>query len=200
MRNEKGLFNGIVVYQLDRFARNRYDSAIYKANKDYPKDISMTYFGQKISYEDLFSKIKEDISYEGEYSVAYGFHPAVLSYNGISTLDACLSHYSQAYKEDFREIIAPALEKSEAARIYYDEWAGRAYIFSGTDESVWNPQKTMNVTDYELSINPEAFKNMKGVYIFSRIEICNADNLDLKLINSYTDENPPYTIWVYSNR
>lgn len=27
----KGLFEGIVVYQLDRFARNRYDSAIYKA-------------------------------------------------------------------------------------------------------------------------------------------------------------------------
>ena len=26
--SEKGLFNGIVVYQLDRFARNRYDSAI----------------------------------------------------------------------------------------------------------------------------------------------------------------------------
>lgn len=29
--SEKGLFNGIVVYQLDRFARNRYDSAMYKA-------------------------------------------------------------------------------------------------------------------------------------------------------------------------
>lgn len=29
--SEKGTFQGIVVYQLDRFARNRYDSAIYKA-------------------------------------------------------------------------------------------------------------------------------------------------------------------------
>lgn len=28
---EKGAFDGIVVYKLDRFARNRYDSAIYKA-------------------------------------------------------------------------------------------------------------------------------------------------------------------------
>ncbi len=150
--------------------------------------------------ENLFTEIKEDISYEGEYSVAYGFHPAILSYNGISTLDACLSHYSQAYKEDFREIIFPALKKSEAARIYFDEWAGRAYIFSGTDESVWNPQKTMNVTDYELSINPEAFKNMNGVYIFSRIEISNKEELNLRLINSYTDKNSPYTIWVYSNQ
>ena len=29
--SSKGFFQGIVVYQLDRFARNRYDSAIYKA-------------------------------------------------------------------------------------------------------------------------------------------------------------------------
>lgn len=29
--SEKGTFNGIVVYQLDRFSRNRYDSAINKA-------------------------------------------------------------------------------------------------------------------------------------------------------------------------
>ena len=29
--SKKGLFSGIVVYQLDRFARNRYDSATYKA-------------------------------------------------------------------------------------------------------------------------------------------------------------------------
>ncbi|MCI9279434.1 MAG: recombinase family protein [Bacilli bacterium] len=27
---KKGLFQGVLVYQLDRFARNRYDSAIYK--------------------------------------------------------------------------------------------------------------------------------------------------------------------------
>jgi len=30
--SEKHAFEGILVYQLDRFARNRYDSAIYKSN------------------------------------------------------------------------------------------------------------------------------------------------------------------------
>lgn len=29
--SEKHTFEGVLVYQLDRFARNRYDSAIYKA-------------------------------------------------------------------------------------------------------------------------------------------------------------------------
>ena len=147
--------------------------------------------------EDLFASIKESIGYQGEYSVAYGFHPAVLSYNNISTLDACLSHYYQSYKEDFREIIAPALEKSEAARIYYDGWGGRAYIFSGTDESVWAPAKTMQVTDYELSINSDAFRRMGGVYIFSRIPINNADSLNLASCGEFSSASSPYTIWVY---
>ena len=129
--------------------------------------------------------------------MAYGFHPAVLSYNDISTLDACLSHYYQSYKEKFREVIVPALEKSEAARIYYDEWGGRAYIFSGTDESIWKPAKTMQVTDYELSVNIDAFKEMKGTYIFSRIPVSNAATLNLALCGEFTEPSSPYTIWVY---
>lgn len=89
---------------------------------------------ESLSYQEfyspeLFEQIKKDISYDGAYAAAYGMHPAVLQYNGISTLDACLSYYSQDYKEDFRRIIAPALEQSEEARIYFDEWGARAYLF-----------------------------------------------------------------------
>ena len=65
---------------------------------------------------DLFQEIKEDIGYTGEWSVAYGIHPAVLEYNGIATLDGYLGFYTQQYKEDFRKIIAPALERIEASR------------------------------------------------------------------------------------
>ncbi len=43
---------------------------------------------------DLFEEIKEDIGYQGEWSVAYGFHPAILEYNGIATLDGYLGFYS----------------------------------------------------------------------------------------------------------
>ena len=60
--------------------------------------------------------MKEDIGYEGEWSAAYGLHPAVLEYNGIATLDGYLGFYPQSYKEDFRRIIAPALERVEASR------------------------------------------------------------------------------------
>lgn len=146
---------------------------------------------------DLFSKIKEDIGYEGEYAMAYGMHPAVLQYNGIATLDACLSYYSQSYKEAFRTIIAPALEQSEAARIYFDEWGARAYLFSATDDTVWEPVRTMNVTDYSLAIDPDAFRKLGGTYLFSRIKLDNADELGLTLVQTYTSEASPYEIHLY---
>lgn len=145
----------------------------------------------------LFDAIKEDINYNGEYSVAYGYHPAVLTYNGISTLDGCLSHYYQSYKEAFREVIAPALEESDVAREYFDEWGGRAYIFSPTTESVWLPERTKTVADNRLVIGTDAFKALGGKYVFSRIKIDNADIIGLKLINSYTEDSSPYTIWEY---
>lgn len=157
---------------------------------------------ESLSYQEfyspeLFEQIKKDISYDGAYAAAYGMHPAVLQYNGISTLDACLSYYSQDYKEDFRRIIAPALEQSEEARIYFDEWGARAYLFSGTDDTVWKPVRTMEVTDYNLSIDADAFRELGGRYLFSRIRLDNADELGLVLAGVYTQEDSPYEIYLY---
>ncbi|MCR5655893.1 MAG: DUF6044 family protein [Butyrivibrio sp.] len=147
--------------------------------------------------ESLFESIKKDIDYQGEYSAAYGFHPAVLSYNRIATLDGCLSYYYQSYKEDFRKIIAPALDKSEVGRKYYDNWGARAYLFSGSEESIWSPERTKEVTDHSLLIDIDAFRNLGGKYIFSRIELDNAGELGLELMGKYENDTSPYTIWLY---
>lgn len=146
---------------------------------------------------ELFEKIKEDIGYNGEWSVAYGLHPAVLEYNGIATLDGYLGFYSQQYKEDFRKIIAPALERVEASRIYYDDWGARAYLYSGTDESVVSSAKTVYATDSTLYIDTEAFKSLGGTYIFSRIEISNTEELELRQMGVYTAEDGSCTVYVY---
>ena len=149
--------------------------------------------------KDLFSAIKEDLDYNGEYSAAYGFHPAVLTYNGISTVDGYLGMYSQEYKESFREIIAPALEKSSYYRSYYDTWGARAYIFPGFDSSSYLPSRSLTLPDSKLYINTDAFQKVNGVYLFSRFEISNADELSLRLTGQspYTLENSPYRIYVY---
>lgn len=156
----------------------------------------------QLSYHDfysteLFEKAKTDIGYDGEWAVAYGFHPAVLEYNDIATLDGYLGFYSQAYKEAFRKVIAPALDRVEVSRVYYDDWGARAYLYSGTDISVVSGTKTVNVTDYDIYIDADALKKLGGKYIFSRIEISNAQTAGLALIGTYEEDSSPYILYVY---
>lgn len=147
--------------------------------------------------EQLFETIKQDIGYDGEWSAAYGIHPAVLEYNGIATLDGYLGFYTQQYKEDFRKIIAPALERVEASRIYYDDWGARAYLYSGTDASVVSATKTFTVTDQSIYIDAQAFEDLGGTYIFSRIELDNAEEAGLTFVKAYEAEDSPYKIYLY---
>lgn len=146
---------------------------------------------------DLFEQIKKDIGYNGEWSAAYGLHPAVLEYNDIATLDGYLGFYSRQYKEDFRKIIAPALDRVEASRIYYDDWGARAYLYSGTDDSVVSSAKTVHATDSTLYIDTEAFKALGGTYIFSRIDVSNTEELGLEQMGIYTAEDNSCTVYVY---
>lgn len=147
--------------------------------------------------EELFEEAKEDIGYSGQWSMAYGFYPAVLEYNDIYTLDGYLGFYSQYYKDEFRKVIAPALNRVEESRIYFDEWGARAYLYSGTDISIVNSSRTYSVTDQDIYINLDAFKALGGRYIFSRIELTNAEETGLLLAGTYTNEKSPYTLYVY---
>ncbi|WP_029323130.1 DUF6044 family protein [Butyrivibrio sp. AE3004] len=150
--------------------------------------------------EELFDKIKSDIGYDkNEWAVAYGMHPAVLEYNDIATLDGYLGFYSQEYKEKFRRVIAPALERKENTRIYFDDWGARCYLYSGTDDSIVMATKSMTgVTDTDIYIDAEALRDLSCDYIFSRIEISNADEKGLFLKGVYEDTSSPYTVYVYT--
>ncbi len=145
--------------------------------------------------EDLFDEIKQQIGYNGEWSVAYGFHPAVLEYNGIATLDGYLSFYGKAYKNEFRQLIAPELNINEEKRKYFDNWGGRAYVFS--DDLGYSPVKILPVIESNLNIDQDVFHKMGGKYIFSRVKISNARELGLTEVNEFSDGNFAYTIFVY---
>ncbi len=145
--------------------------------------------------EDLFEEIKTDIGYDGEWSIAYGMYPAVLEYNGIATLDGYLSKYPAEYKEQFRELIEPQLEVDEKHATYFDNWGGRAYVFS--DEISYKSGKYITVTEATMRIDPEVFREMGGEYVFSRVLVKNADDLGLEQVGVYTNDESPYTIYVY---
>lgn len=147
--------------------------------------------------EELFDRIKEEIGYDGSYSIAYGMHPAVLSYNGIATLDGYLGFYSQQYKEDFGAMIAPATSRVQEWDTYFWDWGARAYIFSGSGENTWNAVRTMQVEDDRLYIDGDMFRRLGGKYLFSRISISNAEELGFHLLGAYSGDGSPYTIYVY---
>lgn len=147
--------------------------------------------------EGLFEKAKEDIGYEGEWSAAYGFHPAILEYNDIATLDGYLGFYEQSYKTAFRRVIAPALSRVPESKEYFDTWGARAYLYSGTDLSIVGAVRSYQVTDTDIYIDTEAFKELGGSYIFSRILLSNEKEAGLMLIGAYEEEASPYTLYVY---
>lgn len=148
--------------------------------------------------EDLFRKAMDSIGYEGEWSAAYGFHPAVLEYSGIRTLDGYLGFYSEQYKEQFRRIIAPALERQPATRQYFDDWGARCYLYSGTEGTNVEAVRDYAHTEEPLYIDVEAFRQLGGKYLFSRPAITNAGESGLTLVGTFTDENSAYVLHVYS--
>lgn len=168
----------------------------YRLLKQTPSN-SLTY--KEFYSEELFKDIMEDIDYNGEKAVAYGMHPAVLEYSGIFTLDGCLSYYPQEYKEQFRTIIAPALDRVESFRVYYDDWGARAYLFAGVDENVYEPIRNLEISDSNLYIDGDAFRDLGGTYIFSRLAVSNGNELGLQLRGTYTHPDSPYTIYLYEN-
>ena len=183
------------------FSGTRYNDFYHTSvNKAYEllkgKESDTLNYGEFYSAK-LFEKAKADIGYEGEWSVAYGFHPAILEYNNIATLDGYLGFYEQSYKEAFRKIIEPALERMPVTKDYYDTWGARAYLYSGTDNSIVMATRSYQVTDTDIYMNAEAFKELGGKYIFSRIELSNEKEAGLIRIGTYTEETSPYTLHVY---
>ena len=144
---------------------------------------------------ELFDEIKEDIGYNGEWSIAYGLYPSVLNYNDIATLDGYLSYYSMDYKEQFRKLIAPELTVDSSNQQYFDTYGGRAYIFSPNFEL--SSYRNFEVTEDDMLIDTEVFREMGGKYVFSRVKVLNSDVLDLDLLGVYSNEKSPYTIYAY---
>ncbi len=146
---------------------------------------------------DLFEKAKEDIGYDHEWSVAYGFYPAILEYNDIYTLDGYLGFYSQEYKDAFRKAIAPAFALQPQNGRYFDDWGARCYLYSGTEGTNVEPVRNYQHMEEPIYIDAKALKDLDCRYIFSRPDLTNAEEMGLTLVGTYTDENSPYILHVY---
>ena len=147
--------------------------------------------------EELFKKVIKEIKYDGSWSVAYGFEPSVLQYNGIKTLDGYFSNYSLEYHDLFQRLIQPELDGDEYHAQYWNTSSGmRAYVWG----PYWDfllPKET-DIESADIYINPEVFREMGGSYVFSRVQITNASDCNLHLLGEWEDaDNSPYKVYVY---
>lgn len=130
--------------------------------------------------------------------VSIGIHPSVSLYNGFYTLDGYASNYPLAYKHQFRQIIAPELDKSPFYRDYFDSLGGsRCYMF--VEKLMYNSMMTKDSTIKieRLDINTAQLKKMGGRYIFSALEIENARQIGLQLSKVFEDDRSAWKIYLY---
>ncbi len=160
------------------------------------KETSTVNYNEFYSAE-LFEEIKEDIGYSGEWSASYGFHPAILNYNGISSVDGYLGMYAQDYKDKWARVIEPAFPGSPSLASYFLGWGARVNLISASDENTYAPLRVMDPEDKRLICNMDELRSLDCRYIFSRIEISNAAETGLTLKGEYTHTKSPYTIYVY---
>ena len=132
-----------------------------------------------------------------DWAVAYGFHPAVLEYNGIATLDGYLGFYNQSYKDVFRAAIAPALERRPASEVNFDAWGARCYLYSGDEDGIVQAVRHYQTISSQIAIDETALRDMGCRYIFSRIRLTNAEEKHLRLRGEWSDETSPYIVYVY---
>src|SRR5699024_12816029 len=101
--------------------------------------------------------------------VSVAIHPTIAQYNGLYTLDTYNNSFPLEYKHEFREIIAPELEKNKTLKSYFDTWGGRVYMYVAELGKYYIFTKDSNRASEELEINIEKLKDMGGGYVVSSL-------------------------------
>ena len=148
---------------------------------------------------DQFTKIKNYIGQplDDFRVVSIGIHPAIAQYNGFYTLDTYNNFYPLTYKYQFREIIAPELDKNKTIKAYFDEWGGRCYIFTDELGKHYMYSKDSDQVIKHLDLNIDALKKMGGRYIISAVPILNAHEEHLTFEKAFKDKHSNWVIYLY---
>lgn len=136
--------------------------------------------------ERLFAEIDHHIGLpkESYRVVSLGMHPSSAQYNGFYTLDRHASLYDLRYKHQFREIMADELAKSTIVQKEFDQFGNRCYLYSaelGKDFDAFLCGKQLQRSVCHLALNAEALCGMGSCFLFSAVEVKNAEEIGLRL-------------------
>ncbi|HOO54506.1 MAG TPA: DUF6044 family protein [Methanothrix sp.] len=162
----------------------------------YDESLSFKEFYSEEIFQDIITHIGKP---QSEYRiVSIGLHPSIAQYNGFYTLDSYQANYPLEYKHEFRRIIKDELDKNEDARIYFDTWGCRCYVFSAEIFSLGEINtKDKQVNIRHLKLNTTALKNMGGLYVLSAVEILNYEDNNLELLRTFESDASPWKIRLY---
>ncbi|WP_246206631.1 DUF6044 family protein [Virgibacillus ihumii] len=150
---------------------------------------------------DLFDDIQEYIGKDqSEYRVvSIAMHPTIAQYNGFFTLDTYNNSFPLSYKQKFRKIIAPELEKNKTLKNYYDTWGSRLYMYVAELGKHYLFTKQSDEVIDNLEINTSALRKLGGDYVFSALPIENYQENGLSFERSFTaaGSGSPWKIYLY---
>ncbi len=168
--------------------------------------LSFSEFYSQELFEDIAGYINKP---KHQYRVVnLGFHPAVTQYNGFYTLDLYTPIYPLEYKHRFRRIIEPELRGNKGLAKGFENNAKRCYLMAAELHGIKKhrgraftrgitKQDARNIKIKNLSINPEALKDMGGQYIFSAVRITNHAQNGLLFEKAFSRKGSPWKIYLY---
>ncbi len=134
-----------------------------------------------------------------EYTVvSLGIDPAAALYHGFYCIDGYSNNYDIEHKHNFRQVIAPELNKNDYLKSNFDDWGNRCYLFSSEIAGYYNIQKN-SFWYNKLELDTNALKNMGCNYILSAAYIVNAPDLHLTLLREepFSTDTSYYQIFLY---
>ena len=174
------------------YANPEYSSLITKIRIGYTSSPTYKQFFDTA----LFNAIKKDVPV-GSKVCSVGMYPSILSYNGYHTMDGYFVSYPLQYKYTFRHVIKKELDKSEELKNYYDNWGSRCYLFSSELGKNYLFGKNSNIEIENFEIDIYQLKEIGCQYIFSAVPILNYPDLNIKLINQYSNNDSFWNIYVF---
>lgn len=171
--SSKQLFSGVLVYQLDRFARNRYDSATYKARlkkngvRVYSARENISDDASGILVEGLLESMAEYYSAELSQKVKRGLElnsQKCLATGGQRTL---------GYRTDENKQYIIDEEEAKTVRLIFDMYSKGSTVFNITSHLNTLKIRTAPGNEFNKSSLTNILKNKKyiGIYTFNGANI-----------------------------
>lgn len=149
--------------------------------------------------EELFDSIEAYIGKDqSDYSVvSIAMHPTIAQFNGFYTLDTYNNSFPLEYKEKFRKVIEPELQKNPSLENYFETWGGRLYMYvAELGENYIFTKNSDEILD-NLDINTDALRELGGDYVLSALPIENYAENQLAFERTFENNQSPLRIYLY---